>query len=303
MLDYHRTLLQDETRMAAFREAISRVVRAGDVVADLGSGTGILAFFACEAGARHVFAIEREHLADIASFLTRHLHYADRVTVLHDVSTKVALPELADVLISETIGAAGLDENIIGYVLDARKRLLREGATILPRSIALVAVPVDVHEAWDRHIGFWGGPQAELDFSPLRVFASNSMYLLHIAEDTYVADPAELLDVDLATVESTLVTGTVTYVATRDAIVHGFALWFRAGLVDSIVLTNRTAKQTSWAQAFFPLEDPVGVTRGTNIALELQSDDGKTWRWRGTVGDVAFDQMTLLNRPPCNRRE
>jgi hypothetical protein len=303
MLDYHRTLLQDETRMNALREAISRVVRQGDVVADLGSGTGVLSFFACEAGARRVFAIEREHLADIASFLTRHLRFADRITVLHDVSTNVTLPERADVLITETIGAAGLDENIIGYVIDAKKRLLREGAAILPSSITLIAAPVDLREPYDRHVAFWSSSQGGLDFSPLRVFASNSMYLLHIAEEAYLAEPAEFVDVDLATVESTLVNGKTTYITTRDGNVHGFALWFRATLVDSIVLTNRVAKATSWAQAFFPLEEPVPVTRGTTIALDLQTDDGKSWRWRGSIGDMSFDQMTVLNRPPCSKPE
>lgn len=289
--------------MSALREAISRVVRQGDVVADLGAGTGILSFFACEAGARRVFAIEREHLADIASFLTRHLRFADRVTVLHDVSTNVELPERADVLITETIGPAGLDEHIVGYVIDAKKRLLREGATILPRGIALIAAPVDIRESYDRHVAFWSEPRGGLDFSPLRVFASNALLLLHIAEEAYLAEPAELVDLDLATIESTLVNGSATYVAARDGNVHGFALWFRATLVDSIVLTNRTAKATSWAQAFFPLEEPVPVARGTKIALDLQCDDGKSWRWRGTVGDAAFDQMTLLNRPPCGKPE
>jgi predicted RNA methylase len=303
MLDYHRTLLDDETRTNALREAISRVVRNGDVVADLGAGTGILSFFACDAGARRVFAIEREHLADVVSFLSRHLRHADRVTVLHDVSTNIELPELANVLITETIGAAGLDENIIGFVIDARKRLLRENATILPRSISLIATPADIHEQYQRHVGFWDEAQGGYDFSPLRVFASNSMLLLHIKAESHLAKPAELVNVDLTTVESTLVDGSATYVTTRSGTVHGFALWFRAALVDSIVLTNREKHSPSWAQAFFPLEEPVKVKPGTTITLDLQTDDGKSWRWRGNVGDVAFDQMTLLNRPPCNKPE
>jgi hypothetical protein len=23
------------------------------------------------------------------------------------------------------------------------------------------------------------------------------------------------------------------------------------------------------------------------------------WRWKGTIGDIAFDQMTALSSPPC----
>jgi predicted RNA methylase len=54
MLEVHRGLLQDETRTNAFRDAIRRSVTPDSVVLDLGTGSGILSFFAAEAGARRV---------------------------------------------------------------------------------------------------------------------------------------------------------------------------------------------------------------------------------------------------------
>lgn len=303
MLDYHRTLLGDEIRMTALRAAIARVVRRGDVVVDLGCGTGILAFLALDAGAKHVYAIDQGHLADVASFLARHLGFHDRVTVFHEVSTNVELPERADVLLTETIGAAGLDENILGFVLDAKKRFLRDGAAMLPRAIALHAAPVDVAEIHQRSVGFWTSANLGYDFSPLRVFASNAMQLVEIGEDKQIAHDAQLVNLELASVETTLVNGDARFVATRDGVVHGFALWFHAELAEEIVLTNRVPKATSWAQAFLPLDEPVAITRGAPIALDVQTDDGKTWRWRGTIAGVAFDQMTVLNRPPCMRHD
>ncbi|HET8798241.1 MAG TPA: 50S ribosomal protein L11 methyltransferase [Thermoanaerobaculia bacterium] len=302
MLDYHRTLLEDEMRVTALRQAVARTVQPGDVVVDLGCGTGILAFFACEAGARRVFALEREHMADVAAFLARHLQLADRVTVLHQPSTAIELPERADVLLTETIGAAGLDENILGLVLDARKRLLRENARIVPRRLALIAAPADVPEPYERHVAFWGRAQSGLDFSPLRVFASNAMLLLKIGDEAHVAAPAVLADVDFAAATSTLVRGAAESTTTRDATVHGFALWFRATLADEIVLTNQNGRARSWAQAFLPLDTPLPVTRGTPVALAIETDDGKVWRWRGRIGETEFDQTTILNRPPCTQR-
>ncbi|MGN6185530.1 MAG: 50S ribosomal protein L11 methyltransferase [Thermoanaerobaculia bacterium] len=303
MLDYHRTLLGDAARMHALRAAVARVVRRDDIVLDLGSGTGILAFLACEAGARRVYAIEREHLADVASFLARHLRLDDRITILHDTSTNIELTERCDVLLTETIGAAGLDENILGYVLDAKKRFLRDGATIVPRSMSLHAAPIDADDAHQRIVGFWSDPNIGFDLSPLRVFASNALALIEIGDDRHIADDAELVRIDFATFESTLINGHGDFVASRDGHVHGFKLWFRATLADDIEITNREPKATSWAQAFLPLEKAVGVSRGTRIALELQTDDGKTWRWRGSVGEEPFDQMTVLNRPPCLRHD
>src|SRR5258708_38229333 len=60
----HEPMLLDKIRCDAYREAIQRTVKPGDVVVDLGAGTGLLSVFALHAGARHVDAIELTVLAD-----------------------------------------------------------------------------------------------------------------------------------------------------------------------------------------------------------------------------------------------
>ena len=56
-VEYHQSMLADEARMRGYLRAILKVVEPGDVVLDIGSGTGILAYFACLAGARLVYAV------------------------------------------------------------------------------------------------------------------------------------------------------------------------------------------------------------------------------------------------------
>jgi predicted RNA methylase len=54
----HLAMLDDRNRTAAYLEAIRDGVREGDVVVDIGTGTGVLAAAAAQAGARRVYAIE-----------------------------------------------------------------------------------------------------------------------------------------------------------------------------------------------------------------------------------------------------
>jgi hypothetical protein len=59
----HVAMLDDGVRTSAFLAALRRVVGPEDVVVDIGTGTGILAAGAAQAGARHVYAIEATPMA------------------------------------------------------------------------------------------------------------------------------------------------------------------------------------------------------------------------------------------------
>src|SRR4051812_40284873 len=298
MLEVHRGLLQDEIRTNAFRDAIRQCVTSESVVLDLGTGSGILALFAAEAGARRVFAIDSTHSADLASFLTRHLGFGDRIQVFHEHSTKVELPEPADILVTETLGAFALDEHILSSVIDARARLLKPDAILIPRRVELYLVPVDDASIYNARVKWWSGKPYGFDFSPLAVFASNIVFVGNVDRASFLAPPAMVIDTDLATVAKSDVEGRVHFATARSGTLYGFAGWFRATLTDGIELSNEVPG-TDWEHVFLPLESPIDVVAGTPIDVDLQSADGVMWRWKGTIGDAAFDQMTALSVPPC----
>ncbi|HEX2061087.1 MAG TPA: 50S ribosomal protein L11 methyltransferase [Thermoanaerobaculia bacterium] len=297
MMEFHRGMLDDEVRTLAYRDAIAKTVKPGDVVIDLGCGSGILSFFACKAGASKVYAIEAGRMAGVAQFAARHLGFADRVEVIHELSTNVTLPERADVLITETMGSLGFDEHMLGYILDARARLLKENAAIVPRRVSIVIAPVELPAEYDRHIAWWSEPRYGFDLSPLRVFASNSVLFINLRPGTEVAAPAEIIGVDLMTYDSAFVRGEATFTATRDAAVHGFGVWFDSVLAEGVTLDSRRTQQTSWAQTFMPLESPMRVAKGDTINLEVETDDGTSWTWRGRD----FHQTTWLAAAPYVR--
>jgi hypothetical protein len=299
LLEVHRELLLDTARTNAYREAIRHFVTPDSVVLDVGTGSGILSFFACEAGARKVFAVDATPSADLAAFLSRHLGYADRMEVIRGHSTKIEISEQADLLVTETLGPFGFDEHILSSVIDARSRLLRPGSRIIPQRIELFVVPVEAPTVFERHVGFWERRPYGFDLSPIAVFASNVVYVGIIDSSAWLSPPACVITAELATISSADVSGDAHFTVARAALVHGFAGWFRATLAPDLELSNEVSDATSWNHVFLPLERPVKVEVGTVIDVRLESSDGSAWRWRGAVGSSPFDQMTVLGRPPA----
>lgn len=299
MLDFHRQLLDDPVRTGLYRDALRALVTPSDVVLDLGCGTGILSLFAADTGARRVFAVDQGHIADSAAQLVRQLRYAGRVEVIHGRSTEIELPEHATVMITEILGATGFDEGIVHCTIDARQRLLAEGARIIPSHVVLWLVPADLPELYAGHVDSWSLPKYGYDFSSLRSFASNGWFTANIPGGAFLAAPAQAIGVDLSTVSSEHLEGTAMFSAARSGTVHGFVGWFDALLAPGLTLCTREPFATVWEQAFFPLERPVEVAAGTTIRVEMQTRDGGPWRWRGEIGTAQFDQTTLLRSPPC----
>ena len=65
-LAYHANLLSDVVRMDAYDRALRALVKPGDVVLDVGAGTGVLAMLAARAGAKRVHAVESLPVAALA---------------------------------------------------------------------------------------------------------------------------------------------------------------------------------------------------------------------------------------------
>jgi predicted RNA methylase len=109
--DFAYVCLRDAVRTNAFRTAIRQTVGAGDVVLEVGAGTGILSLFAAEAGARKVFAVEvDDYLCDCLEDTVRANGLAGRIEVLRGDAREIDLPSAVDVVIAELIETGLIDE-------------------------------------------------------------------------------------------------------------------------------------------------------------------------------------------------
>ena len=124
------------------------MVRPGDVVLDVGAGSGILSVFAARAGAARVYAVERTSAAVLAQELAAANGAAEIVQVIHGDISDVELPERVDVIVSEWLGGFGVDEGMLVPVIVARDRWLKPGGVMIPRLVMAWAALVH-----DRHLG------------------------------------------------------------------------------------------------------------------------------------------------------
>lgn len=281
ILDYHLSMLVDEERMGAYQRAISASVRPGDVVVDIGAGTGILSFLACAAGASRVYAVEAGPVIEIARELCAHNGFDDRVVFLEEWSTEVEPPEPADVLITETIGNAAFDEGIIAWTADARRRMLRPGGLVLPRRVTMRAAAV---ESWDDHaqVSDWSASSLPFDYRTVRRRAERTLWFAQLRASQLLTEPSVVSGVDLRTATDDPVVGSGASRVERDGTLHGLACWFDAELAAGITLTNSPPTPApSWLQGFLPVPRPLAVRSGDLIEWEIAvSADGSEWDWR-----------------------
>src|ERR1700681_589306 len=134
-------MIGDSARFDAYAKAISRCVRPGSVVAEIGCGPAVFALLACRAGASRVYAIETEDIIDVARQIAAANGFADRIQFFQKDSRKVELPERVNAIVSDIRGVLPLFDGALGSLQDARKRFLTpEGVMIPRRDVVKVAI-------------------------------------------------------------------------------------------------------------------------------------------------------------------
>lgn len=89
----HSRMLHDARRTGDYIAAITAAVKPGDIVLDIGTGSGVLAVAAARAGARQVYAVEASDIATVAAKVFAANGVQDRVTLLPGWSRHIDLPD------------------------------------------------------------------------------------------------------------------------------------------------------------------------------------------------------------------
>lgn len=265
----HSDMVHDEHRVNAYARAIRRAVKPGDIVADIGTGTGLLAFLCLRAGAARVHAIERSPIIDCAKELADVNGLSDRITFYAADSRDIDISDTVDVLVSELIGHIAFEEGMVETILDAKERFLKPQGTLIPQSVVLHAAPVSEHHIYDSCVDIWQ-PAYGIDYSPMRERAVKACYVTDISERDLVADHRAIFSVDFSQGKYPNIQTQAQYVARRRADITGVTLWFDAVLNGPILLSSGPWAKTHWSQIFAPIPQPILVEKGEEITVTFQ---------------------------------
>jgi len=194
MVSWYRDLLNEAPRIELFQRAIHQVVKPGDIVVELGTGLGTYAFFAAQAGAKKVYAIEQDHIIHLAQQIAQRNGLAGQVEFMKGHSLEIQLPEPADVLIFEDFDPFLSRWELDVILLDAIQRHLKPSGILMPRKLWLNIVPIE-SEVFYNHFDLWRDTNYHLygiDWSPMRSLLMNEIYYNPLEDKNLLATPQKI---------------------------------------------------------------------------------------------------------------
>lgn len=271
-LSQQQNMLQDYIRTNTYEKAVLANTKdfQDKVVLDVGAGSGILSFFAAQAGAARVYAVEASTMAEHAETLVSFNYLNDKIIVVAGKVEEIELPEQVDVIISEPMGYMLYNERMLETYLHAKKWLKKDGK-MFPTTGDLHVAPFTDEALFMEQTtkaSFWLQAHFHnIDLTPLHEAAITEYFRQPIVDTfdirictaksiRHTVDFLKADENDLHKIEIPL-----EFIVLQSATVHGLAFWFDVAFVGSIqtiwLSTAPTEPLTHWYQVRCLFSTPI----------------------------------------------
>ncbi len=274
-LEEHYGYLADGVKLERYRTAIDRLVRPGQVVMDLGCGSGVLGLMALRAGARKVLFVDEGAIIEVARQTVARAGFANRAAFFHANSfelDELDVPERADIIVCDHVGYFGYDYDILTMLADARQRFLKPGGVMVPAAVDLKLAPVDAEDGHE-FVARWRNGSVPEDFAWVGVSAANTKHGLSAKAENFIAEPATLATFETGMTVAEFLSWHADFTCTRNGTLNGLLGFFDALIYDDIRMSNSplAAERLRRSQAFLPLDEPVSVRQGERIRATIMA--------------------------------
>lgn len=298
------SMINDEARMSAYAGALREAVTKDSVVLDLGSGTGIFSFLACKFGAKKVYSVEPNPLVHLSKQFAALNDCADKIEYIEKLSSEIDLEEKADVLVCDLHGTLPIFEESLVSIIDARKRLLKPGAILIPKRETIFFAVSECLEVYEKNIEASMREFHEIKMSSARHLLTNRVMNTSGKEMSLLSEPQIFAVLDYATIEEINFSATLEFEITQKGTANGLRAWFECELGEKIKTTNSMENlETVYGAPFFPFDEAVEVEIGDRIETAVSATHEKgeyVWNWHTKIYSsdkkslkAEFQQSTL----------
>ena len=256
---HHSTMLNDRIRMSKFDQSLKEVLSEKDVVVDIGAGTGVLSGMATQYTQGKVYAVE--YFKSSAEFARKHLSAIknNQVEVIHGASYDLVLSDKPDVVVTETLGPVGPEENIVEICYQFQKRF-PSVKWFIPFEVKMLALPVKSQLIENRFNQFKKSFEevryGSFNFEISKKDLENSFCRQIFCEDlsgSYVSgfSPCELACYQLGKTKTSSFVKDISFSKLSNNDWNGLHLFFEAKLSDNVTLSTSFLEPfTHWKHSF-----------------------------------------------------
>eukprot|EP00918_Siedleckia_nematoides_P055867 GHVU01121892.1.p1 GENE.GHVU01121892.1~~GHVU01121892.1.p1 ORF type:complete len:368 (+),score=78.43 GHVU01121892.1:117-1220(+) len=269
----HEEMLKDSVRTGSYYKAISqnKHLFQDKVVLDVGSGTGILAMFAAQAGARHVYGIECSEIVHVARKIINSNGMGDRITFVQGKAEEVELPvEKVDIIISEWMGYFLLYESMLDTVLYSRDKWLAPNGLLFPDHASLHIAAIEDADYKQEKVNFWDSVYG-FNFGVVKRCVMEEPIIDVVDSGAVATSACTVLELDLNTCkkEDLDFASNFSLEMRRNDFLHAFIAWFdvrfNACHKPICFSTGPQHNYTHWKQSVFYMDDVIVGNKGDTL--------------------------------------
>jgi len=275
---HQQNMMHDSVRTGTYQRAFlsNKEDFRDKIVLDVGTGSGILAFFALQAGAKKVYAVEASNMAHYAKQLVQANKCDDKIIVLQGKIEDLSPPEKVDIIVSEPIGFLLVHERMLETYVVARQKWLKPEGRMFPSTGTIVLSAFTDNALYDEQCNkgqFWQNKDFfGVDISSL-YSASQKEYLSQAVVGNFSSQC--LLSQDKAYHKINFETTSLEamqnfeipfeFVIDYTGLMHGIAGWFNIDFIGSkrtvVLSTGPDDPCTHWYQCRMLFTEPLAVNR------------------------------------------
>ena len=270
----HEEMLKDKVRTGAYQSAIieNSYLFKDKIVLDVCSGTGILSFFAAQAGARHVYGIEYADIADYSLEIIKKNGMENKITIIKSKVEEAELPvNEVDIIISEWMGYFLLYESMLDSVIFARdKWLKKEGGMMFPDRAQMFLAGIEDKNYKHRKINSWKNVFG-FNMNCIKEAAISEPLIDNCNEDYLISSMCKIYDIDTEKIKKEELDFMSGYEIefNDDECFNGLVAWFNVsfnkGNKKIELSTSPYDTVTHWKQTVFYIEDDIYVKKGEKL--------------------------------------